>query len=343
MWSTIAHAPALATLQRASESGRPAHAYLFTGPEGVGKGTAALEFAAALNCTSDDKPCGVCRDCRNTLTHAHTDVELVAPGGFCDETEHRDHADSRDLRICQIRRLERVLSLAPYAGRRRVAIVDAADTLHVEAANAFLKTLEEPPEGTVIVLLAEREERLPETVLSRCQKVAFRRLSKDAVAAALKERGADAVQSEAVAAAAGGRIGWAFRALEDPSLLGERAHQLDEAARVAHAGRAERFAWAKEAESRSGDVRERFLRSLMVWEDWWRDVLLAGQGGTALINADRKPALENEGRLYAAGDILRFLRTLRETREYLRQNVDPQLALENLTLDLPRPVGAPES
>jgi DNA polymerase-3 subunit delta' len=339
MWSLIAHESVLSALQRALESERPAHAYVFTGAAGLGKLTAALEFAAALNCTSDDeKPCGVCRDCRDTLAGQHPDVELVAPGGICDEPDHKDHGESRDLRICQIRRLERLLSLAPYTGRRRVAILDAADTLHVEAANAFLKTLEEPPDGTVIILLAEREERLPETVLSRCQRIAFRRLDRETLVEALRAKGADGLQAEAIAAAAAGRIGWALRALADPGMLDERSQLLDDALRVAHGGRVERFGWAKEAERRAPDVRERYLRALDVWEDWWRDVLLAGQDGhEGLINRDREPVLRQEGKLYTAGDIVRFLRALVQTREYLQQNVDPQLALENLTLDVPRP------
>jgi DNA polymerase-3 subunit delta' len=317
-------------------SGRPPHAWLFTGPEGIGKLATALEFAAALNCTSADKPCGACQACRTTLSGNHPDVEVVAPGGMCDEAEHRDHADSRDLRICQIRRLERVLSLSPYAGGRRVAIVDAADTSRAEAANAFLKTLEEPPAGAVIILLAEREERLPDTVLSRCQKLPFRAVERTAIVEALIERGSDPDEAVAIAAAARGRLGWAFQAFEDPSLLEEREAMLDEAVRVAHAGRFERFGWSKEAESRAPGVRERYLRELGVWESWWRDVLLIGAGGTeGAENSDREPQLREEGRLYSASDIVAFLRALTQTREYLQENVDPQLALENLILDLP--------
>jgi DNA polymerase-3 subunit delta' len=337
VFSIIAHSAALTALQRAIESGTPAHAYVFTGPEGVGKATAALEFAAALKCEADDKPCGVCRPCRDTLARRHPDVELVEPGGLCDEPDHRDHADSRDVRICQIRRLERVLSLAPYTGGRRVVIIDAADTLRAEAANAFLKTLEEPPAETVIVLLVEREERLPETVLSRCQRVPFRRLDVETIAAALVGRGADEATARTIAAVAGGRVGWAIRVLEDPGLLDERAAMLDDAVRVAHGGRVERFGWAKAAESRAQDVRERYLRALGVWESWWRDVLAAGAGARdGFANQDRVTALRQEGRLYSTGEVVRLLRAIIETREHLQENVDPQLALENLTLDLPQ-------
>ena len=340
MFSVIAHSAALTALQRAIEREAPAHAYVFTGPEGVGKATAALEFAAALNCESVDKPCGVCRPCRDTLERRHPDVEVVAPGGLCDEPDHRDHADSRDVRICQIRRLERVLSLTPYAGGRRIAIIDGADTLRAEAANAFLKTLEEPPDATVIVLLVEREERLPETVLSRCQRVAFRRLDNETIVEALKAREADDGAAQAIAAVAGGRIGWALRVLDDPGVLDERAAMLDEAVRVAHGGRVERFGWAKAAESRAPEVRERYLRALDVWESWWRDVLAAGAGASeGFLNADRATTIVQEGRLYSTGEVVQFLRSLLETREHLQENVDPQLALENLTLDLPRPNG----
>ena len=344
MWSIIGHSEALAALTRALDTERPPHAWLFSGPEGVGKAAVALEFAAALNCTgvrdglAEARPCGECRNCRDTLAGRHTDVELVAPGGMCDEPEHREHTESRDLRICQIRRVEHLLSLSPYSGAHRVAIIDAADTLHVEAANAFLKTLEEPPAGAIIILLVERDDRLPETILSRCQRLPFRLIERQTIAQALIERGAAPEQAESIAAAAAGRLGWALRVLEDPAMLEERGEMLDDVVRLAHAGRAARFGWAKDAASRDTAVRERYLRELNIWEGWWRDVLLFATGGReGATNLDRADALIEEGKLYPASEIVRFLRSLSQTREWLYANVDPQLALENLTLDLPSP------
>jgi DNA polymerase-3 subunit delta' len=338
IWTTVGQDEALAALARALESERQAHAYLFVGPTGVGKRTAALDFAAALNCTSDVRPCGECRACRDTYAGKHPDVEYVAPGGICDESDHGDHAASRNLRICQVRRLQRVLSLTPYGGGRRVAILDDADTLHVEAANAFLKTLEEPPTGTVIILLVEREERLPETVQSRCQRVVFRRVARDTIEAALAERGVDGERAAIIASQAGGRIGWAIRAVEDETLLSERETMLDAALRIARAGRVERFEWAAGVAGGSSDMKERYLRELDVWESWWRDVLAAGAGaGYGLVNADREQSLRQESKMYSAGSIVTFLRSLDATREYLLANVEPQLALESLVLDLPQP------
>jgi DNA polymerase-3 subunit delta' len=349
MWSVIGHAAALAALDRALASERPPHAWLFSGPDGIGKAAVALEFAAALNCTGwegrpESRPCGECRNCRDTLGGRHTDVELVAPGGICDEPDHKEHTESRDLRICQIRRVEHLLSLSPYTGAHRIAIIDAADSLHTEAANAFLKTLEEPPDGSIIILLVERDERLPETIMSRCQRLPFHPIERSLITETLIERGATPEDAETIAAAAAGRLGWALQAMEDPSLLEERTEMLDEVVRLAHAGRAARFAWAKDAASRDAAVRERYLRELAVWEGWWRDVLLYTAGGQAgATNPDRESTLIAEGKLYRASEIVSFLRSLAQTREYLYANVDPQLALENLTLDLPSPSGLARS
>jgi DNA polymerase III subunit delta' len=337
-WSTVGNETALSSLERALLLDSPVHAYLFSGPESVGKRHAALEFAAALNCQAETRPCRVCRSCLDTVAGRHPDVEFVAPGGLCDESDHRDHADSRDLRICQVRRLERILSLTPYGGGRRVAIIDAADSLRTEAANAFLKTLEEPPEGTVLILLASREDQLPDTVLSRCQHVAFERVPRATIVAGLASRGASPELAETIAALAAGRPGWAFQALADETLLSERRQSLDAAVRIAHGGRSERFAWARGAEDRSQATRERYQRELEFWAGWWRDILSTGAGTTeGLANIDRRSELEQESKLYSPLEIVAFLHGLEKTREYLKENVDPQLALENLVLDLPRP------
>ncbi|MGB6836539.1 MAG: AAA family ATPase, partial [Dehalococcoidia bacterium] len=190
MWTVVGQEAAVSMLTRCLAEGRISHAYLFVGPAQVGKTTTARQFAQALNCLGDEPPCGECRACRLIAEGKHPDVETMGIGGVCDEPEHRDHRTdgSRDIRICQVRRMERVLSRTPYEGRCRVIIVDPADALTTEAANAFLKTLEEPPPNVVLILVAQREELLPSTVGSRCRRVPFRAAPVAAVARALEER-----------------------------------------------------------------------------------------------------------------------------------------------------------
>jgi DNA polymerase III subunit delta' len=340
-WTTLGNSVALSALARALEVG-PAHAYLFVGQEGLGKSRAAIEFAAAVNCGGRVKPCRECRSCRDTFGGQHPDVEIVRPGGICDEPEHRDnHAESRDLRICQVRRLERVLSLSPYGGGWRVVVIEQAESLRTEAANAFLKTLEEPPDGTVLILITDSEEDLPETILSRCQRVAFSRTDRDTVGQALKAQGCSNEDADRIAALANGRVGWALRALEDEEMLTRRERYLEEAVKLAHASRPERFAWASRAADRDLRIRQDYADELDVWQTWWRDVLVLVTGSSGgLLNVDKQPLLDEESKLYSALEIVAFLKSLTMVRSYLEQNVDPQLALENLMLDLPQPRGA---
>jgi len=154
--------------------GRSGHAYLFSGPRGVGKTTTARLLAMALNCELDDpasRPCGRCESCRSIRGGRHPDVTEL------DAASNNSVDDVRELR-------ERV-RLASMRGGTRVWILDEAHMLSTAAANALLKTLEEPPPGLVFVLATTEPERLPATVLSRCQHFRFRRLSVPEIAGKL--------------------------------------------------------------------------------------------------------------------------------------------------------------
>jgi DNA polymerase-3 subunit delta' len=328
-------------LTGALREGRLAHAYLFVGPTQVGKATAARELAMALNCRGEDPPCHRCRQCHQIEVGRHPDLELVGVGGFCEEPDHRDHRTdgSKDIRICQIRRLERLLSRAPYEGSHRVVIVDPADALNVEAANAFLKTLEEPPASAVLILVSSREEALPPTVRSRCRRVAFRRMPVADVEQALLETwSAVPDRAKSLARLSGGRLGWAVSALEDEGLLASRDSVLDEAERLADASLLERFAFAGRQGFLFSRERDTVLTVLALWEEWWRDLLLATAGRPDLaLNLDRLDKLSEESGKYQTRAVVRFLKALGQTRRQLQENVNPLLALEALMLELPAP------
>ena len=168
-------------LSRALESGRVAHAYAFIGPPGTGRKSAAVEFAGALLCAKGG--CGACRDCRLAAANQHPDLHLIVP-----KPPEKNPKGTPLIRLEEIHELERKASMRPAMAARKVFVVDAAERMTVEGPQAFLKTLEEPPANTVMILVIANPRLLPATVLSRCQRVRF-------------QPGPDTAAAESVAAA----------------------------------------------------------------------------------------------------------------------------------------------
>jgi DNA polymerase-3 subunit delta' len=387
----IGHDDAVAALTRSLAEGRLAHAYLFVGPDGVGKATLALALAKALNCASRRQgavgsgqsgtrppiahcplptaPCNACSTCRRIDAGKHPDVECMRPGGICDEPDHDHSGDgSRDIRICQVRRAERVLGIAPFEGGRRVLIIDPADALNAQSADAFLKTLEEPPHGAVIVLVTANEMALPETVRSRCRRVALRALPAAETERVLRERfAAPPERAAALVRLFGGRIGRAVQALRDPDFDVRRAAMLDLAAETAAAALVDRFAtaerlaeaYAKRERTNPGSAgvspafagtppplppadgkarsRADVFATLDIWIEWWRDLLLVAAGADALItHTERAAELRDTATTCDAAAALAGIQAVREARRDLEQNVNPRLALEAMMLRLPQ-------
>src|SRR5512136_2772802 len=178
---------AVEALRAALRRGGLHHAYLFAGPEGVGKGMAARLLAQAANCERDDgDACGNCPACRKIARGVHPDVLVVEPerdmarAGRWEPKGGR--TPSRDIVVDQVRELvDRRLSLRRFEGRRRFVILDPADAMNPQAQNALLKTLEEPPDDTTLVLVAAGGDALLPTIRSRCLRVAFAPLPASAI------------------------------------------------------------------------------------------------------------------------------------------------------------------
>ena len=199
----IGHRRPIRLLQRAILNDRLPNAYLFLGPEGVGKRLTALTLAKTLNCEQrSDDCCEQCLPCRKIEESNHPDVSVIGP-------------DGQFIKIESIRQLQRSLTYRPYEGRKRVCVIDGADHMKAEGANALLKTLEEPPGNTLLVLLsAEREVLLP-TIISRCQPVTFGSLPMDEVASVLCGRASmDEREAAAVAMLSQGSLGRALEMVE---------------------------------------------------------------------------------------------------------------------------------
>jgi len=243
----VGHQRAKELLARALAHSTVHTGYLFTGPAGVGKHLAATEFVRAWLCgESGSGPCGACPSCRLSGGKAHPDLLVVTP-----------EEKKKSISIDQVRALGAWLAQSPMLCRRKAAILDPADSLGAPAANALLKTLEEPPPERVIVLVATRSGALPPTVRSRCQQVTFGSLSDDDVAEVLRRNNWPALSARQAAALAEGSPGVALA--RDGRLWQETAESVRALFDALAAG--ERGAALSFAEA-AGDARERALAAL---------------------------------------------------------------------------------
>ncbi|HZY41550.1 MAG TPA: DNA polymerase III subunit delta' [Anaerolineae bacterium] len=322
-WPVIGHEWAVANLERAVREQRTAHAYLISGAAHIGKATLARTLALALNCTSSDRPCDAanpCRSCRLIAAGKHPDVRLIEPEG-------------RSLKIDQVRALQHDLALSPFEGRYRVAIFDQFEAATVEAQNALLKTLEEPPAYAVLIVLAADPELLLPTIVSRCQQIALRPLTVVQVREALMARWHVAHdQADLLAHLSGGRLGWAVTAATDQSILEARATALDDLAQLLKADRVARFAYAETLTKKDDRTRA----TLDLWRTWWRDVLLAASGSAAeLVNFDRVDEIRALAQRINVAQARAAAEACGLALWQLDHNATARLVLEVLLLDLP--------
>jgi len=212
---------AVSLLRRALEQGA-SHAYLFSGPPGAGKTEAALAFAAGLACP--DSGCGDCRTCRRVLEGLHPDVEVIAPEG-------------NFIRKEEITEINLHAAYRPYEARAKVYVFLEADSFNAEAANAFLKTLEEPPGHVHFILVTDRPERVLPTIASRCQPVVFSAVPAPALAADLARRYEVPLADAAlIARVSGGNLSYARELVTSESARRERSLLLDLARDLPSAG-----------------------------------------------------------------------------------------------------------
>ena len=264
---------AVALLTRALEQGA-SHAYLFSGPPGVGKTNAALAFAAGLACP--DGGCGTCATCRRVQEGLHPDVRIIAPEGNTIRleqiTDHEGHRAGDEMPVVQD------AARRPYeiGARAKVFIISDADSLGIEAGNALLKTLEEPPSYVYFILVTDRPERLLPTIASRCQLVAFSPVPARAIAADLSTRwGVKPEEALLVARVAGGNLSYARELATSDGARRQRDVLLDLARDLPRAGLLDTELALDEAmasaEARQGEVVPEIKAELKRALEWAGD------------------------------------------------------------------------
>ncbi len=333
MWSLIGQDRSVSFLQQGLSGGRLANSYLFTGPPRIGKMTLALELAKALNCLEEDAPCGRCDQCRRIAGGIYADVQVVGLEGH----EPADGKEKALISIEQIRQLQHTASLTPYEGKHRVFILGQAEKLSASAANCLLKTLEEPPPRVVFVLLAEDEERLLQTVVSRCQQLRLQSVPRREIALALQNKGIEPGRAELLARLSRGRIGWALEASQDEGLLLKRQERVRELLDIIEGDLEQRFDYAARLAARFAEKRAFVWEELELWLDIWRDLLLSALGlEEELVNPDIKYRLGDMATVVRLAETRNFTGYLSRVRRQLELNAGPRLVLEVMMINMPQ-------
>lgn len=323
------HERQIALLNNSLATGRVAQSYLFYGMAGLGKKTAALAFARALNCRGTEMESGEpCPSCRKIASGNHPDVLRVAPQG-------------QFIRIEDIREVSRGMRFRPMEGRRRVVIIEDADRMNSAAANAFLKTLEEPFPGNVLIVISSRCESLPKTILSRCQKIRFSPLPASAVEAYLREqRGLGEDEARLLAAASGGSIGRilgrdlnAWRHVRDGiiTLMVQGREGSGDEDPLAMISAAEHF----------GEDRQEIAVKLDLLKEWFRDALVLREAGRRglLIHGETADAAEACAGTRSTGELLMVMDAIDAARKGIERNGNRQLILEAMLFKIAAPAG----
>jgi len=329
---------AIVFLKRIIASYKIAPAYLFTGIQGIGKTTTAMAFALLINCMDpvDGDGCKICTSCKKIIGGNHPDIIIIEPD-----------KDKKGIGINQIREINRHLAFSPALERYRIIIIDPAEKMTDEAANAFLKTLEEPPPHNIFILNVRDPGELLLTIVSRCQKVPFKPLpTEDIVNLLINEEDMDKEKAKIVARLSEGSLGRAIKISKDDlftdrvswitmlnsvinkpyDILIDMAHELT--------GFGKRSATDKELKD------DRIALMLGIWKSWYRDILIFKLEGKLdlILNSDLNNHLKKASALYTVDALIRSLAVIARAEYDLMNNKNLLFLLERSLLGLKRAV-----
>lgn len=328
----IGHEHPISLLQASVRNGRLAHAYLFHGEARIGKWMTAVRLAQALSCerpsnTDDSDCCGHCRSCLQIAARTHPDCFVIEPD---------PESATPQIKIEQVREIEQQFVYRPLIGERKICLIDEADRLTIGAANALLKTLEEPPGHGLFVLVTSRPHALPITIRSRCQALRFTAPARTQVeAAVILKREIPPADARFLAVLADGRIGEAI----ETNVVDVRARQQEWLTLVKPQSLASSTAILLAAESLAKS--DRGEETLGWLTRWIRDlvILIVGGDQDQILHLDQLTDLQQYARRADIDLLLILLNDIERIRQQATRHLNMQMALETTFLRLREALG----
>src|SRR5262245_51595153 len=317
----LGHQKQVQIVRQALSHGRLHHAYLFVGTEGVGKKTIALGLAKAIHCSAASGDfCDECVDCARIKDDNHTDVRIIEP-----------LAGKKEISIQQIRELEKELNLRSFSGKKKIAILDPATLMNLSAQNALLKTLEEPPPHSLLILVAANSGALLPTLRSRCLRISFGPLAGDLISGFLVSRmGLEAETAAFLAAMSLGSLG-AVVNMDTQELFEKRREWMRLISNLA-VGDYRAATDVAEVLAGSKDDSLRFLEWI---ESWFRDLLVFGltQNQQTVVNCDMLAQLQRQSATTNFEQLFYWISEAKAAVAGLQRNLNRRMVIEGLLLN----------
>jgi len=289
-------------------------AYIFSGAEGIGKKMVAKITAQALNCTANtERPCGSCRACLKTEKLEHPDLHIIENG-------------ESQIKIEDIRAIQRQVNFRPYEGAMKIFIIDNAHRLNPESANSLLKLLEEPPKDSLIILITHKLQTIFKTILSRCKVIKFAPLVRAELESILiKDYCVDKHAAHFLSFYSEGRLGLALK-LKELKIAEEKNKVFDS------------FLFSEKPLDRNfaGQNKEQLRVFLNILASWFRDIYLlkAGLSQTDMIHSDRQSDVLKAAHKFSFRQLDDIISGISESLLYLDNNINTKLLLHNLGAQL---------
>jgi DNA polymerase-3 subunit delta' len=326
------------------QNGTVPHALLFTGIEGVGKQSAAVAFAMACNCTGNISenitkreynraadehgnanrrrimiPCGSCRSCRKIESKNHPDIIWIKPSGVF-------------IRIDQIRTLCRTLAMKPYEAGMRVVLISDAQAMNPAAGNALLKVLEEPPTGTILILLANHTGELLPTIVSRCRQIRFNPISKRQMETVLvRKHGLDPENAMIIASMAGGSFSQALH-MDSTNWINRRNWLISELDSLSTKNINRLLAFGEQLAQNKADLPD----ALEVMKSWLRDLVIEKFYPEKIIHRDLAESAHQTAQKMSTTSLLSKIEAIQSTQNTIQAGTNLRLAMETMVLKLSR-------